>query len=50
VKGKFPIGFFIWNTEIKEDFNELISDIYDSKGQIRGARSSIFITSYSSSS
>jgi hypothetical protein len=41
VKGKFPIGFFIWNTEIKEDFNELISDIYDSKGDFIGNK--IFI-------
>ena len=41
VKGKFPIGFFIWNTNIKEDFNELVSDIYDSKGDFIGNK--IFI-------
>ena len=36
VKGKFPIGFFIWNTGIKEKFEELESDIYDSKGNFIG--------------
>ena len=36
VKGKFPIGFFIWNTGIKEKFEEAESDIYDSKGDFIG--------------
>ena len=36
VKGKFPIGFFIWNMGIKEPFSELESDIYDSKGDFIG--------------
>lgn len=36
VKGKFPIGFFIWNTNIKEFFNEFESDVYDSKGNFIG--------------
>ncbi|WP_233896899.1 hypothetical protein [Tenacibaculum piscium] len=36
VKGKFPIGFFIWNTNIKEDFKEIESDIYNSKGDFVG--------------
>jgi hypothetical protein len=30
VKGKFPIGFFIWNSNIKESFKEFESNIYDS--------------------
>lgn len=30
VKGKFPIGFFIWNTAIKEKFECAKSDVYDS--------------------
>ena len=38
VKGKFPIGFFIWNTNIKEDFNSILSDIYDSKGDFSGTK------------
>ena len=36
VKRKFPIGFFIWNTGIKEKFEEAESDIYDSKGDFIG--------------
>ena len=36
VKGKFPIGFFIWNNDIKEDFKEIKSDIYNSKGDFIG--------------
>ena len=29
VKGQFPIGFFIWNTNIEEGFEECLSDVYD---------------------
>ncbi|CAM3454793.1 hypothetical protein [Empedobacter stercoris] len=29
VKGKFPIGFFIWNTEHKIPFKEIYADVYD---------------------
>ncbi len=36
VKGKFPIGFFIWNNNIKEDFKEIKSDIYNSKADFIG--------------
>ncbi len=36
VKGKFPIGFFIWNTNVKEDFKEIESDIYNTKGDFIG--------------
>ena len=36
VKGKFPIGFFIWNNDIKENFKEIKSDIYNSKGDFIG--------------
>jgi hypothetical protein len=28
VKGQFPIGFFIWNTEVNENFEQILSDIY----------------------
>lgn len=34
VKGKFPIGFKIWDTAIQEDFTGIIATIYDSKGQL----------------
>ena len=33
VKGQFPIGFKIWNTGIKENFKEIISDVFDEKGK-----------------
>jgi len=29
VKGKFPIGFFIWNTQIKEEFKIVAADVYE---------------------
>jgi hypothetical protein len=32
VKGKFPIGFFIWNTSKKEIFNDVYADVYNSNG------------------
>ena len=31
VKGKFPIGFLIWDTNKKEDFKEVESDVYDAE-------------------
>lgn len=36
VKGKFPIGFFIWDTNKKEKFENIDADIYDSKGDFAG--------------
>jgi len=32
VKGKFPIGFFIWDTKQHEYYNQISADIYDEKG------------------
>jgi hypothetical protein len=32
VKGKFPIGFFIWKTMLKESFKEISVDVYDKTG------------------
>jgi hypothetical protein len=32
VKGKFPIGFFIWNTSKKSIFNDIYADVYNSNG------------------
>ncbi len=29
VKGKFPIGFFIWNTQKKETFKNIYANVYD---------------------
>ena len=34
VKGKFPIGFKIWNTQIKEVFSSASTDIYNEKGDL----------------
>jgi hypothetical protein len=34
VVGKFPIGFKIWNTDKKEKFVEIISDVYDKNGDL----------------
>ena len=36
VKGKFPIGFFIWSTVKKEKFESIEIDIYDSKRNFIG--------------
>lgn len=33
VKGKFPIGFFIWDTNQKETFQSIQADIFDKKGE-----------------
>ena len=38
VKGKFPIGFFIWNSEKKEKFEEIISDVYNLRGEYIDAK------------
>ena len=38
VKGSFPIGFFIWNTNIKEHFKEIIADIYETGGRQIGTK------------
>jgi hypothetical protein len=29
VKGDFPIGFYIWNTNIKEDFEHVSAEVYE---------------------
>ena len=36
VNGKFPIGFFIYDTEKKEVFEYFSADVYDSKGNFIG--------------
>lgn len=36
VRGKFPIGFFIWDLGVKEKFYNVYSDIYDIKGDYIG--------------
>ena len=38
VKGQFPIGFFIWNTQIKENFKRITADTYDIKNNFYGKK------------
>lgn len=44
VKGKFPIGFFVWRLDDKTVFKECQLDVYDAKGAFRGKKN---ISSYS---
>ena len=32
VKGRFPIGFFIWNTGVEEVFRKITADVYKTSG------------------
>lgn len=38
VKGKFPIGFFIWHLDQQEDFKETVSDIYEDGNTFLGKK------------
>lgn len=38
VKGKFPIGFFIWDCNKTEKFEEIISDVYNKNGEYIGEK------------
>ncbi len=38
VKGKFPIGFTIWNTSIKSKIDTISTDIYDKNGNYSGIK------------
>lgn len=55
VKGKFPIGFKIWDTAKQESFTGIVADIYDNKGQsyhdehYQGKKPIILINDYISS-
>ncbi|MGL4498854.1 MAG: hypothetical protein ACRCU2_07300, partial [Planktothrix sp.] len=46
VKGEFPIGFFIWNTNEKEVFKNKSLDIYDSKENFIGTKTIISYDNY----
>ena len=46
VKGDFPIGFFIWNLDKREVFEQTNADVYDAKGSFIGEKT---ITSYDNS-
>ena len=38
VRGKFPIGFKIWNTKEKEVFNSIVTDIYNENAEFIGTK------------
>jgi hypothetical protein len=38
VKGKFPIGFFIWDTKEKKTFKDIKADVYDKNGEYIGKK------------
>jgi len=38
VKGKFPIGFTIWNTSVKSKIDTVSTDVYDKKGNYLGGK------------
>lgn len=38
VKGKFPIGFFIWDTTKKEQFISIEADVYDENGELNSTK------------
>lgn len=38
VKGKFPIGFKIWDTSKKEVFEKVLADVYDKKAVLIGTK------------
>jgi hypothetical protein len=42
VKGKFPIGFFVWDSNINEKFHEIIADVYEKDGEESIERKRIF--------
>lgn len=39
VKGKFPIGFTLWNTSIKSKMNTIETDVYHKNGNYNGTKS-----------
>ncbi|TAF67726.1 MAG: hypothetical protein EAZ55_01520 [Cytophagales bacterium] len=38
VKGIFPIGFMIWNTSIKEKFEQIQADVFDKNAELIGSK------------
>ena len=48
VKGVFPIGFFIWNTNVKNKFEVNIADVYNNKGNFIGNKTIISYDNFKS--
>lgn len=38
ISGNFPIGFLIWDTSLSEEFDSVVCDVYDSKGNFDGTK------------
>ena len=38
VKGLFPIGFFVWDTDSQESFTEIMADVYNAEGIFTGTK------------
>lgn len=38
VKGQFPIGFFVWDLNRKENFKEITAEVFDSEGKYKGKK------------
>lgn len=38
VKGQFPIGFFIWNTQVQEEIGDVTADVYDKDQNLIGTK------------
>lgn len=38
VNGSFPIGFFIWDTSQKEQFSEIVADVYEANSEHAGKK------------
>lgn len=38
VRGKFPIGFYIWDTGSTETFSEITADVYNSQAELIGEK------------
>lgn len=46
VKGKFPIGFFIWDSKIKENFNKVTAEVYSKEAILCGHKTFLKSPSY----
>ena len=38
VKGKFPIGFTLWNTSVKSKMNTIVTDVFDKNGNFTNTK------------
>ncbi len=48
VNGKFPIGFYVWKTDEKETFSQIVADVYSERGNFMGHKSIAIETTFKS--